>query len=133
MSRAFVNSPTARQGVNDLKTASAYVVGAAFSHLPLEAAPLVDHLTEHTVAVDTNGDRDRALTVRNGIRDQLRHHEHEFANPLASELVRKPLIQGLPSDAGGRVVARQAKAEFDGHRNPMREKWPGAVATPCRS
>jgi hypothetical protein len=91
-----------------MKTASAQLVGAAFSHLPLEAAPLVDDLIEDTVAVDTNGDRDRALTVRNGVGDELRDHEHEVAGPLATELVREPLMQGLSSEAGGRVVARQA-------------------------
>jgi hypothetical protein len=90
-----------------MKTASAQFVRAAFSHFPLEAAPLVDDLTEDTIAVDTDRQRDRALTVREGIGDQLRHQEREVAGPLATELSGEPKMQGLSGDAGRRVVARQ--------------------------
>ena len=108
MRRALVNAPTARHGVDDMKTASAHVVGTALSHLSLEAAPLVDHLPENTIALDTDDQRDGALTVRDGVGDKLRDHERQVACPLATEFVDEPVIEGLASDAGRRVVARQA-------------------------
>src|SRR5687767_7666291 len=103
---AFVNSPTARQRVNDHKTATAHVIGAAFSHLSLKAASLVNDLTVDGVAVDTNGQGDRALTVRNGVGDKFGHHEREVAGPLAAELPGQLAVQGVSRDAGRRVVAR---------------------------
>jgi hypothetical protein len=46
--------------------------------------------------------------VRNGVGDKFRDHERQLAGPLATEFIGEPVTQGLSSDAGRRVVARQA-------------------------